>query len=169
MSQCCSGTTAGPTGQARCPRSGSHGQPIERGTIEALLTDAALGRLTADVYRFCPDADCDVVYFSAGGVQFATADVRVSVGHKMPVGRRPLCYCFGESDATIRAEIEMLGRSSAPERIRDHIANGRCACDVRNPRGVCCLGEVIAAIRRLESERAADSVTIAIGGTTDAA
>jgi len=64
---------------------------------------------------------------------------------------QPLCYCFGESEASIRAEIEATGRSAAVERIREHIAAGRCACEIRNPRGACCLGDVTAAVKRVES------------------
>jgi hypothetical protein len=43
------------------------------------------------------------------------------------------------------------------ERVREHIAAERCACEVRNPRGACCLGDVIAAVKRIEA-LAGDSV-----------
>jgi hypothetical protein len=48
-------------------------------------------------------------------------------------------------------EIESTGASTAVDRIRRHIDAGRCACEVRNPRGACCLGDVIAAIKRVEA------------------
>ena len=35
----------------------------------------------------------------------------------------------------------------AVDRVRAHIAAGRCACEIRNPKGTCCLGDVIAAVR----------------------
>jgi hypothetical protein len=35
-------------------------------------------------------------------------------------------------------------------RICEHIAAQRCACDIRNPRGACCLGDVMAAAKRIE-------------------
>ena len=69
---------------------------------------------------------------------------------KLPFGTRPVCYCFGESEASIRAEFEACRRSLAAERIREHITAGRCACELRNPRGTCCLGDVIAAVKRVE-------------------
>jgi len=148
MSHCCRSETPD-SGAARCcPRSGSPGKAVERQTIEALLTDHALGRLSAGEYRFCPDADCPVVYFGADDM-FTTEDVRVAVWQKRPFGDRQVCYCFGESEASIRAEIEAHGQSSAIGRIREHIAAGRCTCEVRNPRGCCCLGDVIAAIERV--------------------
>src|SRR5215831_20784656 len=62
--------TAG--GVPRCPGSASIGKAVEPQTVQALLTDEALRRLTPGAYRFCPDADCDVVYFSAEGEPFAT-------------------------------------------------------------------------------------------------
>jgi hypothetical protein len=63
---------------------------------------------------------------------------------------RLLCYCFGETEAGIRRELLELGRTGVVERIREHIAAQRCACETRNPRGACCLGEVIAAVKRIE-------------------
>jgi hypothetical protein len=151
MSHCCCPEKSGESNSTHCPQSGSVGRAVEVQTVKALLTERALGRLVPGEYRFCPDAHCDVVYFDGCGTQFGTHDLRVPVWHKLPVGSRPMCYCFGESEASIRGEIETTGRSAAVERIREHIAAGRCACDVRNPRGACCLGDVIAAIKRVTS------------------
>jgi hypothetical protein len=46
-------------------------------------------------------------------------------------------------------EVEDSGRSGAIERVRAHIADRRCACDVRNPRGVCCLGDLTVVAKAL--------------------
>lgn len=157
---CCPEPSDASNGALRCPHSGTVGKTVDRQTLKALLTETALGRLTRTDYRFCADASCDVVYFGADGTQFATADVRVRVWQKLPFGSRPVCYCFGESEASIRAELDATGRSSAVERIRAHIAAERCACELRNPRGACCLGDVIAAVRRVESTVEAESSAI---------
>ena len=117
--------------------------------MKALLTEPALVRLSPGEYRFCPDAHCPIVYFGADGVSFSTHDVRVAVWQKQPFGDRQVCYCFGESEDSIRAEVLARGRSAAIERIREQIAADRCACDVRNPRGSCCLGDVTEAIERV--------------------
>jgi Zinc binding domain len=164
---CCPERPVEPT-TTRCPHSGSAGKAVDRQTVKALLTEPALQRLTAGAYRFCPDAACDVVYFSGDGGRFATADVRVDVWQKRPFGNRQICYCFGESEASMRAEMAATGRSSAVERIREHIAAGRCACEIRNPRGVCCVGDVIAAVKGVESRGANDvSVTATVARSTD--
>ena len=166
VSSCCAGNGFEST-LGRCPQSGSAGVAVERQTVKALLTEQALARLEATEYRFCPDAHCEVVYFGGSGSQFGTADLRVPVWQKLPSGRGLVCYCFGESEASIQAEIELTGRCLAVQRIREHITAGRCACDVRNPRGTCCLGDVIAAVKRVESRLAARSSADAVTGVSD--
>lgn len=146
---CCPETPADAMGPNHCPLSGSAGRAVDRQTVKALLTEHALARLTPGAYRFCPDADCEIVYFGSDAARFTTADVRVGVWQKQQFGARQVCYCFGESEESIRAEIKAEGHSSAVARIRAHIAAGRCACEIRNPRGSCCLGDVIAAIERV--------------------
>lgn len=167
MSNCC-GANGSESSVGRCPQSGSPGRAVDRQTVKALLTEQALARLEPTDYRFCADARCDVVYFNAAGAIFETDDLRVPVWQKITYGSRMVCYCFGESEATIRAEIEATGRSLAVERVREHIAAGRCACELRNPRGACCLGDVIAAVKRVQSAVASRASTDVIEGVADA-
>lgn len=151
MSNCCCPPNADPATTSRCPASGSRGSAVDVITVKALLVEQALGRFFPGEYRFCPDPDCEVVYFSADGGRFTTADVRVPVWQKLPFGDRLVCYCFGESEASMRSEVVSGEGARVIERIREHIAAKRCACDVRNPRGACCLGDVIAAVKRIEA------------------
>ena len=136
---------------ARCPVSNGRGVPVSALTVTALLQDGALSRFEPAPLWFCPDPHCRVVYFDAAGRCFLTTEIRVPVWRKEPFGDRPICYCFAESEASIRKEIATSGRSMAVDRVRGHIDAGRCACEVRNPRGACCLGDLIAAVRRLVS------------------
>lgn len=120
-------------------------------TVKALLTELALQRLHATHHRFCANDACDVVYFDDGERTFRTDDIRVAVWQKEPTGGRTICYCFGETESAIRDEILRRGQSEAERRVRTHIAACRCACDLRNPRGTCCLGDLRAAITRVEA------------------
>ena len=151
MSNCCCPPKADPATKSRCPVSGSRGSAVDVITVKALLVEDALCRFLPSEYRFCSDPDCDVVYFSADGQRFTTADVRVPVWQKLPSGDRTICYCFGESEASMQSEVASGQGSRAIERVREHIAAERCACEVRNPRGACCLGDVIAALKRIEA------------------
>jgi hypothetical protein len=125
---------------------------VQLQTVKALLTEIALRRVQLTHYRFCGSPSCDVVYFGDAGDRFGSQDVRVPVWHKQPRGVRLLCYCFGETEAVIRHELSHSGRADVVARIREHIAAQRCACDIRNPRGACCLGDVMTAVKRIEAE-----------------
>lgn len=60
-----------------------------------------------------------------------------------------LCYCFGFSESQMRDEVNSTGTTSIPARISSLIRQGLCNCEALNPKGVCCLGEVIKAAKRL--------------------
>src|SRR5580704_18018023 len=85
MSKCCSTEKPSEPMASRCPSSGSTGVAVDRQTVKALLTEMALRRLKAGTYRFCPDPDCDVVYFDGQGSCFRSADLRL--GMILPAGR----------------------------------------------------------------------------------
>lgn len=160
MSDCCQVSVPQSGGGELCPVSRTKGTPVELLTVKALLTETALRRLNNVAHRFCPDPSCGVVYFDAEGATYGKDDLRVPVWQKEPFGARTMCYCFGESEATIRAEMQTTGRSEATERVRAHIAAGRCACEVRNPRGACCLGDLAAAVTRVKVELRASTVAV---------
>jgi len=153
-SACCEpGTMAD---RQACPSCGVAGRPLARPTVQALLEPLALRRLRESGLSFCATSTCPVVYFGVDQ-SFLASDVRVPVWQKEPVGDRMICYCFGENETDIRTEHEIGGVSDAVSCVRQHIAAGRCACEVRNPRGTCCLGDVIAAVKRIQ-----DSVAKAV-------
>lgn len=155
MSSCCAPAQAVfPASTPRCPRTGAEGRRVELLTVKALLSAAALRSVRQGPYRFCADPACAVVYFDESGQVFETTDVRVPVWQKEEPGARLVCYCFGENETAMANEVAATGRSEASQRIRVAIAAGRCACAVRNPRGTCCLGDVMTAVARLEAEAA---------------
>ena len=122
------------------------GSPVTTLTVKSLVRDHT--RVSSqEQYWFCRAPDCDVVYFGAGGV-FRKRDVKVSVGLKAqedpPV---PLCYCFDYTRADVWRDMEEHGRTEIPARIKREVKAGFCACEVKNPAGTCCLGEIARAIQ----------------------
>jgi hypothetical protein len=149
---CCPPRPNDPAEQRTCPKSGTQGHAVDLNTVKAMLTVNALARISGAPHRFCADPACEIVYFTAADT-FTVHDLRVPVWQKEPFGARMVCYCFGENETDIAREISEQGASRAVERVREHIAAGRCACELRNPRGACCLGDVIAAVKRVAHER----------------
>ncbi len=85
---------------------------------------------------------------------FRKADVKVRVGLKEREDPIPLCYCFGYDREDVRRDIEAHGKSEVPDRIKAEVQAGFCACEVKNPSGNCCLGDVNRAVKELQAERA---------------
>jgi hypothetical protein len=118
-----------------------------------MLRPELFDQVGAGQYRFCPEPDCRVVYFTAGeGRSFVTDDLRVRVGLKDRGGDATLCYCFGITESDARDEIGRTGRSTVQHVIASLIREGMCACPERNPSGACCLREVKKAVARLAAE-----------------
>ncbi len=147
VDSCCQTSREAPVAQGVCTHCRSIGHPVPELTIKSLLTEPALRRFAPGRYRFCPTPACKVVYFDDAGHCFTSHQLRVPVWQKERVGSRTICYCFDEGDASIRADIEQHGSSRVVARVREHIAAGRCACEVRNPRGTCCLGDLTRAVQ----------------------
>ena len=117
------------------------------------MTPDALARLSTGPFRFCPTAGCEAVYFGPGGT-FIDEDVRVPVFQKERPGERTVCYCFGVTESDLRRELVEGKHPIASERITALVKADRCACEVRNPQGSCCLGNVASVVRDLHGELA---------------
>lgn len=147
MSDCCKtlGEPTKPGDRFLCHQCGREGQPVDRTTIDALLKPESLSQVNGSQYAFCETPNCPVVYYAADGTEFEKNQIQVRVGLKEPEDPVPVCYCFGVTERMIHEEIQRTGRSSASARIRAEVKEGNCRCEVENPSGRCCLGEVIRA------------------------
>jgi Zinc binding domain len=133
----------------RCLTCNQQARPVSRKTVLLMLKPELLEQATSVGYRLCGTKDCPVVYFADESRHFRVDDLRVRVGLKVKSDPIPLCYCFGFDEAHLRDEITVKGCTTIPERISKLIREGLCTCDTRNPAGVCCLGEVNNAVKRL--------------------
>jgi len=126
-----------------CPKCGNEGKKVENITLKSLLIPDALAKLSPESsYRMCTNAACDVVYFNEKGQVYLTEDIKVVVFQKTEAEDCPVCYCFGWNRERIKKELAETGSSTAISSITEHIKAGRCGCDVNNPQGSCCLGNV---------------------------
>jgi len=162
---CCSQSSAGsatcelpaPTLQrpmrvaSACPVCGEKGKSVQGQTVKALLS-VSLRQVRNDVeYLFCHTASCPVVYFSPDGAQtFTVQDIRERVYQKEPNAEDVLvCYCFKHTVREIHTATHET-RLAILDDINSGIQADQCACDLRNPQGSCCLGNVRELIKRIE-------------------
>jgi hypothetical protein len=86
-------------------------------------------------------------------------DVRVRLGLKETEDRVPICCCFGFADAMVVEKIRPSGKCTIPQCITAEAPAGNCACEICNPQGSCCLGNVNSALKRIASKQAQAKVT----------
>lgn len=128
-----------PESAERCPACSGDGPSVEPSTVAA-MTRARVARKQA--FRLCRERDCEVVYYGDRGARFTTEDLHVVPGFKTAGPEGLVCYCFLHTRGEIEQELRETGETTVPRRITEEIRAGNCACEVRNPAGRCCLGEV---------------------------
>jgi len=161
VSDCCaaSGRSAAPAA-VPCPLNGARSKRVDMLTVKSLLRRLPL-EMPIVPYYFCEAPDCDVVYFPIGpdAPVFLRRDLLVRVGIKETADPIPVCYCFGFSRKDIQEEIAKTGRSTVAARITAEVKAGRCACEVKNPSGKCCLGAATRAVRDAMRDLRPDTAT----------
>jgi hypothetical protein len=134
-----------------CPQCGQVGKVVQSQTVKALLAISLRAMREVD-YRFCRTSSCLVVYFASDGQQTYTLDqVRGPIYQKAPHDvATPVCYCFNHKVGGMRA-MTPGQRVVVIDDITAGIQAGQCACDLRNPQGSCCLGNVRELVKQLDS------------------
>lgn len=139
MSQnCCSTSKQG--GEFSCSSCGADGRSVGIETVRAIAKDDV--EVADETYLFCMTPDCPVVYFGSNKALIEKSDVRVRVGIKEIEDPIPVCYCFGFTQRDILDDAKTTGSVIILDKIRAEARAGACACEINNPSGSCCLGEV---------------------------
>lgn len=150
MNCCCSGAQmTKETPQNACNSCNEIGRVVARQTVVHHVKSEKLACVKSDEYKFCPSENCSTVYYSASGEVFTVDDVRELVTSKTKGDERPLCYCFGFTEGFARLEIARTGESSVSKQVKQFIKEKLCVCEIRNPAGACCLGEINRTIKKL--------------------
>lgn len=144
MSECCSVNPQAAAPLVKdCRECGNRSKRVDIQTVKSLVRHLPFEMVPAQYY-FCEFPSCDVVYFPFDPTTpvFHQADLLVRVGAKDESDAGLVCYCFGVTRKAIREEIERTGGCTVGERIKAEVKVGNCACEVKNPSGKCCLGNV---------------------------
>lgn len=139
-----------------CPVSGTRSKQVAALTIRSLVRRLPFEMPPAQYY-FCDAPGCDVVYFPSHGhaPTFRRSDLLIRIGVKETEEPLPVCYCFGITRNQIQQEIRSTGKSMAAERVSAEVKAGNCACEVKNPSGKCCLGDIARAVKLAQESASA--------------
>lgn len=141
---CCLVTETSPApARANCPVSHTLSRKVQHRTVEHLVKPERRSEIQNAQYYYCTDPNCSVVYFSDETVPFFSKDdILVKVFVKDKGDDVNVCYCFDWSRGRIKQQIGETGKSTASTEIAREVQAGRCMCDIKNPKGECCLGDI---------------------------
>lgn len=143
---CCAPSGVCSNDMQSCPACGCRGQSVERSTVAALVAGSVPAR---QAFWLCRERDCGIAYFGDAGARVPVSDLRFLPAFKSESPEAFVCYCFLHPRSEIESELRHDGISTLVDRIAVKVKAGECACEVRNPSGRCCLGEVRAETVRL--------------------
>ncbi|HWI47238.1 MAG TPA: (2Fe-2S)-binding protein [Rummeliibacillus sp.] len=133
-----------------CPFCKNKAKNVKLITLKSLLKPSTLETLDAKIdHYFCSTEDCDVVYFDANNKKYLVSDIKVAVHQKDSSTTTPICYCFDWTKEKIGKYIKQELSPNPIEHIRVNINENRCGCEVNNPQGSCCLGNVTKYIKSI--------------------
>jgi hypothetical protein len=137
-----------------CPVNGARSKQVDTLTVKSLVRQLPLGMPNTQYY-YCEAPGCDAVYFplDTQAPLFRRGDLIVRVGAKETMDPIPVCYCFGFTREDIWDEIRSTGKSTVAAQIKAEVEAGRCACEVKNPSGKCCLGDVARTVKNGLSQK----------------
>ncbi|MCY9696169.1 putative iron-sulfur cluster-binding metallochaperone [Paenibacillus alginolyticus] len=144
MSDCCSTVQGSEMDNSeKCPSCMTIGKKVKLLTIKSMLKPATLSSFDADsTHFFCSTSNCDVVYFDSDKKAYFISEIKVPVHQKDASSTVPVCYCFDWTKEKITQSVESGLTPDPISHIRENIKENRCGCEVNNPQGSCCLGNV---------------------------
>jgi hypothetical protein len=142
-----------------CTVTGAPGRRVSETTLTHLLREEALPRAAGREWFFCPDPDCDIIYFTADGETLSKDALTVRVGLKERGFPRPLCYCFGYDLEDVEREAAASEESGIAAAITEKCRQGLDRCEETNPQGSCCLGNIRRAFQEARRVRRETTTT----------
>lgn len=143
---CCATSNENDVKNNICPKCGETGKSVQLITLKSLLKPQVLETLQPNSFHFCPNESCTTAYFSATQV-FDAAQLKVPVYQKDNSVDVPVCYCFDWTRERLSTAVNE--NVNPAEQIKKHVQDGRCGCEVNNPQGSCCLGNVASFMKSL--------------------
>lgn len=139
------------TSSRPCPACGVIGHPVSSLTLENHLTRERQVEFGPQG-SFCANPACAVVYFNPNGKTVSRSQAVRPVTVKDQGEEVPVCYCFEFKRGDLRRDLEQKGTTAIPDEIKKGIKDGRCDCERKNPQGTCCLGNVAATVKAIQTE-----------------
>lgn len=133
MSDCCGNSNDSEKTRISCPAKNCLSHKVGFKTVKHQVRSPWINCDDEELYYFCTNPDCDIVYFTASEKVIYKNQLRNPVGQKDTSDDAMLCYCFDINNKQARENTDLKSYVTQATR------NKQCSCDLRNPSGKCCL------------------------------
>jgi hypothetical protein len=128
-----------------CPLCNNMAKNISKVTLESFLKEEEQNKLLSlEGFYFCKTSSCKVIYFRKELI-FKDKHLTKEIGLKDWTNPSTVCYCFNWTVEKIQKDI-----SCVISDIKSQMNTDKCACEISNPSGSCCLKDVKEVIRKLD-------------------
>lgn len=141
-----------------CPETTRATRPVERFTVQHHALPALVGQVRNAAYGFCDEPTCEIVYVGDQGHLLRKVDLRTRVGIKETEDPITVCYCWSYTARQVQEDVLANAQSTVIPYITQRVKEGACACEINNPSGRCCLGEVTKAVLQVTRRRAEPAI-----------
>ena len=141
-----------------CPSCDQKAKVVPVSAINHFLQDDIKKNIASlEAFSFCATPSCDVVYFK-NTFLIHINDVKYSIGFKNKSYPSTVCYCFDWTKEKILKQIELTGTTSALEEIKEKVKNKACLCEIKNPKGKCCMSDVKKTINEIKLKLSKETI-----------
>ena len=149
MSDCCSKPKQKTS--LACPQCGSDCKPVTMRTLYQQVRFPENQQIAIDEYYFCPSRHCSTAYFSNTENSFSKSLLIT----QQAIQNDALCFCFDINSASYLSALQTHNADSIKNFVIERTKSAECACEIRNPSGLCCLVK----FKQLEKEYAVSCLT----------
>jgi len=141
-----------------CPSCNQKAKVVPTSAINHFLKDDIKKNITSlEGFSFCSTSSCELVYFKNTFV-IHISDVKYSIGFKNNSHPSTVCYCFNWTKEKIQKQLKEKGTTTALEEIKEEIKNKKCLCEIKNPKGKCCMSDVKKTINEIKLKLSKESI-----------
>lgn len=150
---CCNSDSKIKNSDFVCPHCHGDGIVVHPITPKNLIKDEINHKVRAEpIYKFCKNESCGTSYFTEDKSHYFTInDLKERSTLKDKGLDVNVCYCFGHTRRSVLSELETTGKTTVLENIKSKMKDPGCFCEVSNPQGGCCLGNVSAWVREAKN------------------
>lgn len=131
-----------------CPICNNLAKKVSEVTLKSFLKKEEQENLTSlkDFY-FCKTPSCKVVYFRKNLI-LEEKHLTKEIGLKDWINPSTVCYCFNWTVEKIKNDISIVLHN-----IKSQMHTAKCACEINNPSGSCCLKDIKAVIKEIKTHK----------------